>query len=299
MPRHGDVVGKRPAMVKRPSKAPSPSGCKNVPQFTNPVDPVISLSSHLKDSAGAATSKQVRENLQRLGGIPLVGFCSGANMQTAQAKLVTQMFKAGSVHDLVVCEMEEEKLQFAEFIASECGSQTRHCACKDMTKLRYSMDGGSGGEVEGDCAVHGQPCRLPCKPPALIGSCGYSCTNFSKQFNQSGGETRAEVLQSVFTERKGASGETGGAMQDIGNSIRYKFNFWENSPEKLSDSNRGQYAEFEAESYRNGYSNHGAIFNLCDFGTCNMRVRACGVQVEFRDSAMTYTVGKALAHNRL
>ena len=45
--------------------------------------------------------------LNRMGAMPFVGFCNGANMGLVQAQLVVETFKAGSVIDLASCERVE------------------------------------------------------------------------------------------------------------------------------------------------------------------------------------------------
>jgi hypothetical protein len=258
------------------------------------------LCGKLREVLDEETDERIVDHLERLGDLTMCGFCSGGNMATVQACSLCSTFQEGAVKDQLVCEIDPSKFKLAEFIAEKCGADDDHCGFKDITKFEFVGAKSDSGKpvivaVRSHCQVHNRTCEVPIDPSALVGTCGYSCTNLSKLFVAKDGVSRKDLVDNLFTQRLGASGETGGALLDLGNALRFKFVMWENSPEKLADANRAQYAHFEAEGYTNGFANHGEIFAFSDHGVDNSRIRSVGVQVEYRDSKLGHAEAKELA----
>ena len=286
------------ATKRRPAQSahvvPFALGALPIPaHFCNPEDPTRKNCKEMVSKLSAAELNCIQEKINRLGDVvSVVGLCSGANCATVQCGLLTEMLNVGKVHDLATCEVDKDKMAFAEFVVKTVGGQEEHCAFEDV--LMFKKGAGSIGGVSNECIVHNKECRFP---NGLIATCGYSCVNLSKQFNSKGGVTRDKCLEALYVDRSGQTGQTAGALMDVANKARWPVLFWENSDEKLKESNKDNYADFEVEAYRNGYANHGELYCLADYGVPNGRKRSCGVQYEFQDCGIPYRLAKDLARS--
>ena len=252
------------------------------------TDPNFVLGHRILDQAGTLQVTTIMENVIKLGKVLRVfSMCTGANMMTIQARLLLEGLcednsgvRVGEVDDIGTCEINDKKAAFGDFVAQTVGSgpdgDGEHCSHKDILKL---------AEGDAHCRVHDGKCGLAdqrFKRTPLITACGFSCENFSKQFNSKGGVTRDEIMDGVFSARKGTSGQTGLAMLDTIGETRSRFLLYENSPELLANVNRDEYAAFETEAYRKGYANFAKVFSLAKYGPQNGRTRTVGGDVRVR-----------------
>ena len=270
------------------------------------ADPNLLISRKIFETIDTTGRDLVRSNIVAIGGeLGIFALCAGSNMSTIQAWNVCRTAKEGIVCDLGICEKNPEKMGFSEFVADYYDEERcdDRCLWEDMFGFKShcdSVEPGKSFTFGADCSKHGRICPPPSPfldaPPPVLATCGFVCANMSKQFNGKDGVRKEEILDGLFSHRQGESGATAGAMADILDFSRVPYLFWENSPEMLTPSNREEYGKFEAEAYGNGYANAAAVLQLSDFGPPNNRRRSCGVQVEFRDSELGYSMAKRTAN---
>jgi site-specific DNA-cytosine methylase len=268
-----------------------------LPSFCN-VEPGL-LGESLADDEPTKTTKnllkkltpdllqQLQANVTQLGAVSLGSMCSGSNITSVLVANLLEVLKTGTpLRDVFSCEVDAQKQEFLKYVAVWLGQSCSHNIFSNINEM---------GEHGAHCSNHDNTiCTIP--PAPLIMTCGFSCKNFSKLYQN---KKRTRILKNILEKGGGTTGNTCQGMLAFIKAHAPPFLIWENVPAILEKGQERNHAYLLKAFHEAGYASATGSANSIEFHLPQIRRRAYGVIVHVGKSGLGLTEASKLAEKIL